>query len=59
MQFFQKFLDNFLDSGDFGLFLNKKLVCKMTNIFVVNIEILDTFYKNFRQFWAKIYTLRY
>ena len=48
MQFFQKFLDNFLDSGDFGLFLNKKLVCKMTNIFVVNIEILDTFYKNFR-----------
>ena len=55
MQFFQKFLENFLDSGNFWLFLSKKLVCKMINIFVKNVELLDTFYRNFRQFWAKIY----
>lgn len=59
MQFFQKFLDNFLDSGKFLVKFNVLRLFKIIKIYLLKSHFLDTFYKNFRQFWAKIYMLRH
>ena len=48
--YFSKNFRQFFRQKNFWLFLSKKLVCKMINIFVKNVELLDTFYENFRQF---------
>lgn len=47
MQFFQKFLDNFLDSGKFLVKFNVLRLFEIIKIYLLKSQFLDTFFKNF------------